>query len=540
MLLPLAAFLVSLAAALRAAMPGTDGHLIYALDDAYIHMAVAKNFANAGIWGCTPFHFSSSSSSLLWTLGLGIAYRAFRVHDVTPLILNVALAVSTLAVTDRKLMRFGASPILRAAALLGLVVAFPMTGMVLMGMEHILHLLLTIWFAAAAVEALTSPPDDRQARRRQTIGLCILGALLGASRYEGFFLIGLACLGFLARRQLLRSVAIGAAAFLPVATFGAISVAKGAFFLPNSLMLKAGGESVSALSALLAPLGREDLAFFQNNRGLLVLVVTGLLSALVQWHSHRNLWRPQVLLPLLLALTIVVHGHYVFSPTFWVYRYDAYLVGFGIFVAAVVLVDLRGPTVLPQGLLPALVVASLVVIVADVKEGLVPAAEIGGMRNTYLEHYQAAQFIRRYYPGQVVIVNDLGALTYYTQTRILDLVGLGDIEPLEIIRRTGSYTSADVRTWTARYQPAIAILQLGWGWVVPRVPSEWIKVAEVELPTNHQRVGFFAVKPQESWILRASVEQHYGPLGQALGYRLKLRSPERVNQLATGAGAGSR
>jgi hypothetical protein len=75
---------------------------------------------------------------------------------------------------------------------------------------------LAIWFGAAAVEALTSPPDDRQARRRQTIGFCILGALLAASRYEGLFLIGLACLGFLARRQFLRGVSIGAAALLPV------------------------------------------------------------------------------------------------------------------------------------------------------------------------------------------------------------------------------------------------------------------------------------------------------------------------------------
>ena len=144
---------------------------------------------------------------------------------------------------------------------------------------------MTIWFGAAAVEALTSTPDDRQARRRQTIGLCILGALLGASRYEGFFLIGLACLGFLVRRQPLRSISIAAAAFLPVATFGAISMANGAFFLPNSLMLKAAGESVSALSALLKPLGRDDLEFLRNNHGLLVLVSTGLLSALVQWHS---------------------------------------------------------------------------------------------------------------------------------------------------------------------------------------------------------------------------------------------------------------
>ena len=121
------------------------------------------------------------------------------------------------------------------------------------------------------------------------------------------------------------------------------------------------------------------------------------------------------------------------------------------------------------------------------------------MRNTYLEQYQTAQFIRPYYPGEAVIVNDLGAVTYYTQARILDLVGLGDIEPLVIMRRTGGYTSSDVAGWTAPYQPSIAIVSARLELGGPLVPPEWIKVAVVEVPPNRHRVGFFAVDPNEAW-----------------------------------------
>src|SRR4030095_9936171 len=108
---------------------------------------------------------------------------------------------------------------------------------------------------------------------------------------------------------------------------------------------------------------------------------------------------------------------------YWVYRYDAYLVGFGIFVAAVLLADLRATGA--RRFAPALL-AALVVVVADPREGINAAAEVDGMRNTYLEQYQTAEFIRAYYPREAVIVNDLGAVTYYTEARILDVAALGD------------------------------------------------------------------------------------------------------------------
>ncbi len=526
LLLSLAVFLASLAVALRMALRWTDGHLIYALDDAYIHMAVAKTLASRGIWGCTPFHFSSSSSSLLWTFLLGVVDRVFGVRDGIPLVLNVAIAIATLVVAHRALARFGAPASLRASALLGIVLVFPLAGMVLMGMEHILHLLLTIAFAAAAVATLTSAEEDPRLSRRRTVALCILGALLGASRYEGFFLIGLVCLAFLVRRQLPRAMAIGAVSLLPVAVFGAISMAKGSYFLPNPLMIKAVGEA-SMISALLKPFGGEDLIFLRNNRAMPILLVLAVLATLVHCLTRRGAWRPQLLFPLLLTAMILVHGHFVFSPLYWAYRYDAYLVAFGIFAAAVALVDLPTPSDLPRGVLAALAVAALVPAVGDVREGVVPAAEIEGMRGTYLEQYQTAQLIRSYYPAAAVIVNDLGATTYYTQARILDLVGLGDLEPLRIMRST-AYTSREVTAWTAPYQPKIAVVSLGWGVAVPLIPREWVRVAVVEMPPHFHRVGFFAVDPKESWPLRECVAQHFGPLSRTLGHRVKLRPAQAL------------
>ena len=520
-------FLASLVVALRSALRLTDGRLIYALDDSYIHMAVARTFAEHGIWGCTPFHFSSSSSSLLWTFGLGVAYRVLQVSDWTPLLTNLAFALLTLVTADAALARFGVQPLVRAAALLGIVVAFPMPGMVLLGMEHILHLLLTIVFAALAVVALGSPSGEPKLERRRTIALCASAALLAASRYEGFFLVGLVGLAFLARRQLLRPVAIGLAALLPVAAFGAVSVANGSYFLPNPLMVKAVGENTSTLSALFKPFGSEDLAFLQNNRAMPILLALGALGALAQWRARRELLCPPVLLPLLLVGMILLHGHFVFSPLYWAYRYDAYLVGFGLFVAAVVLAEVRAPAWLPRAVPAAALVAALVPSLANVREGLVPDAEIEGMRNTYLEEYQTAEFIRLYYPDDAVIVNDLGAVTYYTHARILDLVGLGDIEPVRVMRHT-TYTSRDVTAWTAPYRPRIAVIQLGWGVVGPLIPPEWVRVAVVEVPPHRHRVGFFAVEPGHAWTLRARVAQHFGQLGTTLGYRVKLLRPEEL------------
>lgn len=59
----------------------TGANFAYALDDAYIHMAMAKNLAHHGVMGATRFEFTSSSSSPLWTLLLTVAFVVSGVRN---------------------------------------------------------------------------------------------------------------------------------------------------------------------------------------------------------------------------------------------------------------------------------------------------------------------------------------------------------------------------------------------------------------------------------------------------------------------------
>lgn len=525
--LALTLLVACVALAVRSVMAATGGRFVYALDDAYIHMAMARNLALDGVWGCTPFQFSAASSSPLWTALLGAVFLLTGVHDVTPLLLNLLLLALTLGVADTFLRQRGAAPLLRAATLVGLVLVFPMPAMALFGMEHVLHLLLTIAFGATAVTVLARSTGVGAPSGRGSMTLCVLAALLAASRYEGLFLVGVVCLLCLVCGQWRRGIAIGLAALVPVAAVGAISMAHGSLFLPNSLMLKAGGETASTWAAILKPLGGADAAFLLKHPALLGLVVSGLAAALIAFTHTRRVQRVAVLLPLTVALMVVLHVHFALSSEFWVYRYDAYLLGFGVFAAGMVLAGwggvVPGAPAWASGVLPAIAVLGSVFAVGDVLGGLHSEQEIRSASLTYREHYEAARFVREWHAGETVLVNDLGAMAYYSRARTLDIFGLCDIEPVRL-RRAGAYTSEAVVAWTAPHAPTIAVVQLSWGWVSDHVPAAWQKVAEVDVLPEGRVLGFFSTSTDASAArrLRAEVAHFYEPIAGERGYRVHL------------------
>lgn len=510
----------------RGILQRTGGVFVYPLDDAYIHMAMGRSLADYGVWGCTPYRFASASSSPLWTVVLAVVDVVAGVRDLTPLVVNVACGMALLWLTDRWMRRHGAGVLVRLATLAGAVLVFPMASMALFGMEHVLHGLLTVAFALAAADYLAEPASggagDGGVLDGAVLRLAVIGALLAASRYEGAFLVAIVCASCMIAGRRRQGLAIGLVSSIPLVALGLASLLHGSLFLPNSLMLKAGGDSASTASALFKPIGREDLAALHTSPGLLGLTVAAVAALLLQGSRLRRWRQPSVLLPIWLVVAVALHVHFAFSSTFWVYRYDAYLLVFGIVVAGVAASAVASAWPQPaRAVAPAAAVAVLALAVGDVRTGLLPVLEVGSARLTQREHYAAAQFVRTYFPGETVVVNDVGAMAYFADANVLDMFGLCDIEPVLERRAAGGYDARDVQRWTAPLHPRIAIVQLSWGWVPPHVPDTWRKVAEVHIEPEGRTLGFYAVADDLKGVdLRADVEEYYRPLAERDGYRI--------------------
>ena len=95
------AFLAGVAALYGTITARTDSVHVYLLDDPYIHMAVAKNLAQHGVWGPTRYAPGFASSSPLWVLLLAGSYLVVGVRDLIPFAFNVIFGLGIVALLFR-------------------------------------------------------------------------------------------------------------------------------------------------------------------------------------------------------------------------------------------------------------------------------------------------------------------------------------------------------------------------------------------------------------------------------------------------------
>ena len=481
----LALLLVSVAVLVAWSLPRGGGRIVYALDDAYIHMAMARNLAEHGVFGVTRYGFTSSSSSPLWTLLLAGLFTLFGPREWLPFALDVLGAGSLLIVADHVLRAHGVRAGSRRLALIAVVVFTPLPPLVLVGQEHLLHATLTLAFAGA----LASTPPRR--------ALLVIAPLLTATRYEGLFLVLMACLVLAARRRVAFALALGAAALGPPVAYGLVSIAHGWYALPNPVILKGAlGEGLTGWRRIsLVPFvgGWGELA---RTPHLLALVV---LAVVARWARGRAPSSGEGSLLVAFVGTTILHLQY--ARTGWFYRYEAYLVAFGIVAVAVAFdgLDRRlRPAWLPAAL------ATAAALVCAVRGGRAFVETPGAVANIYEQQIQMGRFLARFYPGEAVAANDVGAIDWLADLRVLDLWGLASREVAEA-KLTGRYVTATIGALARARGVRVAVIYERWLDAAGGVPPPWVRAGRWRVASNvvlgDRTVAFYAVDPAEAAAL---------------------------------------
>jgi len=224
-------FLVALIGAeLAALMVLNHGTFTYTLDDAYIHLALAEHISH-GHYGINATEFSAPSSSIAWPFILAPAAR-FEIGLYAPLVLNIVFAVATLYVFVRitTLAVADRVPGVIAAISIALVLATNTVGLVFIGLEHSLQLLIT------AMIALGLALESSSEATPSWLPLAIVSGPL--VRYENAA-ISLVALTYLFLRGRYRmSIALGLVVALSLGAFSLFLMSLGLDPLPTSIMAK--------------------------------------------------------------------------------------------------------------------------------------------------------------------------------------------------------------------------------------------------------------------------------------------------------------
>lgn len=488
-----AAVVVGLTAAAWAWGAREAGGFAYGLDDPYIHLAIAREFATRGEWGVGE-GFVSGSSSPLWTAALALGLALGAPGLALPVVYNLVLVGLLGVLGARWLTRAGVGPGGALGTLVVLGMAAPLPALLVGGMEHVLQLLLlTLWFDALGAR-LAGEGRDR--------GLVVSAALLGLTRYESAFPVAVG-LGLLAwRREWRLAAQVAGVAALGPALFGAWSMAQGGSPVPNPVLLKGAGEAAGGPGAMVKAL--VGWTWLTNAREpvipLLPLLVAGALLVGPQGRGDREraTWTGLALLPAMLL-------HAAYARSGWFFRYEAWMVWVGGLYVAGVALPAWGRGGAPRvGLVAFALAGGLPLGFRAVASWQWIPEVVTSIRH---QQVQTAGWLAAWPDPAPVAVNDVGAVAWYAPDRpIVDLVGLLDDE-VALRKRGGPLDGADLDALARARGVGAAAIYDAW---FPERPQAWVRVARwriAEAGTCADRtVSFYATDPAHAEVMRASLD----------------------------------
>jgi hypothetical protein len=493
----------------------TKGQFMYPFDDTLIHLEMAKNLATAGVWGINPDQFASASSSLLYTVILALL-RLLSDSVLLPLLLNAIAAILILRSLQTWLRKQSLSAWGQVLTLFTVIFFTPLPTLVISGMEHTLQCLVCFLFIFHFSEWLASFPDRQKGPLPWQ--LLALAVLVASVRYEGLFLIGVGVCLLLYSGNFRNAVLLGFVAVLPVVVFGIYSVSKGNYFFPNSVLVKSDNLNAAGFSGFVGNILFEKLTYARNGLGALATQRWAIIMPLIYLAFRPLLRRADVYILIFLMGAVILHLSLAATGT--LYRYEAYLFLSCLAFTGYLFCSHVKKLFVSRSFFArsAMVVLLFFLFFPIVLRGLSGIEKTSrACINIYDQQYQMSRFVGKYYNGHPVAANDIGAISYFTSSPIVDLWGLASIEVTRSKR--GRY-------WTPRFLDSLCrsrkveMAMIYDSWFNDALGYQWRKIATWQIQHNvicgDDVVSFYALDTTDQDFLKKSLREFEGSLPRSV------------------------
>jgi len=312
-------------------------------------------------------------------------------------------------------------------------------------------------------------------------------------------------------------LAVGVAGFSSILLYGAIGLAKGWSWLPSSILLKGSfprfTDFATAFDSVFGP-AYENI---KAGPHLVALVAASLFLALYASDKRKALWDSRQVMTAIFVPISLAHIQFCMVALF--FRHESYLVALGIVVIVAQLADLlpeklfgtAGDRTLVPKHVGGVLLAAFLIYPCVVRAGAALIFLPQASKNIYEQQYQMALFVKRYYQGSTIALNDIGAVNFLADVHCLDLWGLGNYQVTRLMQRHEYHTGDILRLARASGVKVAMVYDSWYAREIGGLPREWVWVGQWALTDNvvagGDTVSIYAVDESETVPLMQKLQE---------------------------------
>jgi len=398
----------------------TQNHFTYAISAPYIHMSIAKYFITDGILSVDGETFSSASSAPLWMMLISPFYKLVgsEMFVYISALLNVLFQVLSIGIIFKIVEGLTGKKMHYLYGLL-LVLGTPFVTLTLGGAEHSLQIFLMVWFLYYFVLYFQD-----QEKREYRVKLLLLAPFIVFVRYEDFaFITAVSMLMALYLKDWKMAISLIFSSLIFVAIFAFWSaVILGIDPVPTSIIAKSTvGSEVSFFEKFLGNLRQPHIVMlFSLNIAILFL-------------SFKK--KNKLLLALTSIFMLTLMAHLLFARLGWMYRYEAYLVLFGILNIILYhhFFEVKGKWFY--------LIGAFILLGLSKQIAYSPYYASMSAKKVYEQKIQTANFVREHYKSSHLTTDNIGTIPYFSDVKVFDIHGLTNPEIITL-KKQGIYTDS--------------------------------------------------------------------------------------------------